>query len=155
MNRCRNHKACQTAALEQAEAICAAHGVRLTPTRRAVLEEIWSNHEATKAYDLINRLSTQGETVKPPTVYRALDFLLTHGLIHRIESLNAFIGCTHPQQPHKAILMICTECGDIDEIIDSQTHARLHELSQTYNFSLESEIVELRGLCADCRTTRE
>lgn len=138
--------------MEQAEIICQQHGARLTPTRRAVLEKIWANHEATKAYDLISQLSTQNETVKPPTVYRALEFLLAHGLIHRIESLNAFVGCSHPQTPHQAILLICKQCGDIQEVADQQIRNRLQQISTEHAFALQREMVELRGLCNHCQS---
>ncbi|WP_338031756.1 transcriptional repressor [Ectothiorhodospira shaposhnikovii] len=83
-NPAHNHTACITSALSSAERLCQSRGVRLTPLRRRVLEKIWQNHEAIKAYELIHQLSSADHTVKPPTVYRALDFLLAQGLIHRI-----------------------------------------------------------------------
>ncbi|MFP4639809.1 MAG: transcriptional repressor [Guyparkeria sp.] len=146
-----DHDQCIEAALARAEAICREAGARLTPIRREVLKEVWANHEATKAYDLIERLSRHGEQVKPPTVYRALDFLLAQGLIHRIESLNAFIGCAHPQDPHQAILLICSHCGDIEEQSSETVHTTLGELAARSGFAVRSEVVELRGLCRRCR----
>ncbi|MFP4252434.1 MAG: transcriptional repressor [Guyparkeria sp.] len=148
---CANHDQCIDDALARAEQICARSGARLTPIRRDVLREVWSNHEATKAYDLIERLSKHGGQVKPPTVYRALDFLLEQGLIHRIESLNAFIGCDHPQEPHQAILMICERCGDIHEEGSTTVHAALEELAKETGFARRSAVIELRGLCRACR----
>ncbi len=148
---CANHDQCIDDALARAEAICARSGARLTPIRREVLREVWSNHEATKAYELIERLSRHGGQVKPPTVYRALDFLLEQGLIHRIESLNAFIGCEHPQEPHQAILMICERCGDILEEDDQAVHDALSHLAQQAGFTTRSAVIELRGLCPACR----
>jgi len=148
---CANHDQCIDDALARAETICARAGARLTPIRRDVLREIWSNHEATKAYDLIERLSRHGEQVKPPTVYRALDFLLEHGLIHRIESLNAFVGCEHPQDSHQAILMICDRCGDIREDENVAVQTALTTLTAEVGFTPRSAVIELRGLCRRCR----
>lgn len=150
---CANHHQCIDEALARAEALCARSGARLTPIRRDVLREVWSSHEATKAYDLIERLSRQGEQVKPPTVYRALDFLLEHGLIHRIESLNAFVGCEHPQEAHQAILMICDRCGDIREDDNAEVQAALKKLAGEAGFAPRSAVIELRGLCRNCRAT--
>lgn len=152
---CHDHDQCIEAALARAEIICQEAGARLTPIRRRVLREVWANHEATKAYDLIERLSRHGEQVKPPTVYRALDFLLAQGLIHRIESLNAFIGCAHPQDPHHAILLICSQCGDIEEQSSEAVHSALGDLAARSGFTPRSEVVELRGLCRACRLERE
>ncbi|MDG4866807.1 transcriptional repressor [Guyparkeria sp. 1SP6A2] len=152
---CVNHHQCVEQALARAETLCHRANARLTPIRREVLREVWSSHEATKAYDLIERLSRHGEQVKPPTVYRALDFLLEHGLIHRIESLNAFVGCDHPQHPHQAILLICNDCGDIREEGSETVHAALATLASSVGFSPWSEVIELRGLCRDCRLARE
>jgi len=146
-----DHDQCIDRALARAEAICRNAGARLTPIRRQVLEEVWASHEATKAYDLIERLSRHGGQVKPPTVYRALDFLLAQGLIHRIESLNAFIGCAHPQDPHHAILLICSQCGDIEERSSDRVHAELGRLAADSGFAVRSEVIELRGLCHRCR----
>jgi Fur family zinc uptake transcriptional regulator len=149
------HDQCISAALARAEAICREAGARLTPIRRQVLEEVWASREATKAYDLIERLSRHGDQVKPPTVYRALDFLLAQGLIHRIESLNAFIGCAQPQDPHHAILLICSQCGDIEERSSDRVHAELDRLAADSGFAVRSEVIELRGLCRRCRQAAE
>lgn len=150
-----DHDECIEHALARAESICREAGARLTPIRRQVLEEVWASHEATKAYDLIERLSRHGGQVKPPTVYRALDFLLAQGLIHRIESLNAFIGCAHPQEPHHAILLICGQCGDIEERSSDRVHAELGRLAADSGFTVRAEIIELRGICQQCRDAAE
>ncbi|MDD3576283.1 transcriptional repressor [Halothiobacillus sp.] len=148
---CLNQHDCATFALAHAEEVCLARGARLTPIRRAVLTEIWANHEATKAYDLIARLSSEGSLIKPPTVYRALDFLLAHGLIHRIESLNAFIGCHHPDTQHQAILMICDQCGTINEAASEPLNGILSALTLAEKFKVTHQSIELHGLCATCQ----
>ena len=149
--RCTHPQDCAQAALADAEVVCLARGARLTPIRRAVLTEIWANHEATKAYDLIERLSSGGNLIKPPTVYRALDFLLAHGLIHRIESLNAFIGCHHPTTHHQAILMICDRCGTINEAASEALNGILGSLTRAEHFQVSHQSIELHGLCAACQ----
>lgn len=148
---CQDHHECAKTAIAHAEAVCTSRAARLTPIRRAVLTEIWANHEATKAYDLIARLSREGNLVKPPTVYRALDFLLAHGLIHRIESLNAFVGCHHPEIRHQAILMICDHCGMIEETASEAMNHILETLTQAHDFKVAHQSIEIHGICTDCQ----
>ena len=94
-----DHKHCIKGALEEARALCAQKGVRLTALRETVLELIWQSHRPVGAYEILAELTRiQDKSAQPPTVYRALDFLLEHGLIHRLSSLNAFIGCPHPEK---------------------------------------------------------
>ena len=88
-------------------------GVRLTPLRRRVLELVWGSHRAVKAYDLLAALGDAVGAAKPPTVYRALEFLMAQGLVHRIDSLNAFVGCPQPDHRHSAQFLICGGCGDV------------------------------------------
>ena len=113
-----DHKACQGEALERAELICAERGVRLTDTRKRVLELVWSGHKPLGAYDILDALRRERDGAAPPTVYRALEFLMGLGLIHRIESLNAFVGCTDPETPHRAQFLICDQCGTTAELND-------------------------------------
>ena len=87
-----NHSECVSEALGTAEQLCIERGVQLTPIRNKVLELIWESHKAVKAYELLDRIKPLKEAAKPATIYRALDFLIEQGLIHRVESLNAFVG---------------------------------------------------------------
>ncbi|MDD3608657.1 MAG: transcriptional repressor [Halothiobacillaceae bacterium] len=147
-----DHANCIDRALAEAERICSQRGARLTPLRRQVLEEIWRNHEAVKAYDLIHRLSGSEHTTKPPTVYRALDFLLEHGLIHRIESLNAYVGCDHPEAHHDPVLFLCERCGDVREARHAGLIAILDEMAATQGFTIAHRTLELRGRCTRCQS---
>ncbi|MFN2349350.1 MAG: transcriptional repressor [Thioalkalivibrio sp.] len=147
-----NHDGCISLAMKRADQLCAQRGVRLTPLRRQVLEEIWQSHEAVKAYDLIRQLSSADHTVKPPTVYRALDFLLEQGLIHRIESLNGFVGCDRPHKTHQSQLFICRECGQVSECGDDSIGRALDREAARQGFLVEERIVEVRGLCSRCHT---
>ena len=151
MPHCNDHAHCLEQALDQAETLCQAHGARLTPLRRRVLELVCASHAAIKAYDLISRLSTEDHRVKPPTVYRALDFLLEHGLIHRVDSLNAFVGCSHPHEPHEVRLLICDACGDIRELANPAFDQALELAIHQSGFKASRAHLEIHGLCAHCQ----
>lgn len=137
--------------LDQAETLCQAKGAKLTPLRRRVLERVCASHAAIKAYELISQLSTEDHLVKPPTVYRALDFLLEHGLIHRVDSLNAFVGCSHPHEPHEARLLICDTCGDIRELATPALDQALELAIRQSGFKTSRAHLEIHGLCAHCQ----
>jgi Fur family zinc uptake transcriptional regulator len=143
-----DHARCIGDALNAAAAICARRGARLTELRRRVLELVWQGHEAVKAYDLIERL---GPGTKPPTVYRALDFLVAHGLVHRLESLNAYVGCPHPGERHDGQFLICEACGNVDEFDIPELNERLSARAAAAGFVPAHRTVELRGLCDACR----
>ncbi|WP_298289123.1 Fur family transcriptional regulator [Thiomonas sp.] len=140
----------RTDALLHAERLCAARGVRLTPLRRRVLELVQARTEAVKAYDLLAQLSTEDHAAKPPTVYRALDFLLEQGLIHRVDSLNAFVSCDHPGSPHAAHLLLCTRCGRVEELHDAELDAVIARAATTGGFRPSRARLEVQGLCAAC-----
>ena len=146
-----DHGACVEAALEAAEAICVERGARLTKLRRRVLELIWSSHAPVGAYDLLRRLSREHESAAPPTVYRALDFLLDLGLIHRIESLNAFVGCAGPSEAHAGQFLICRDCGAAAEMHDRRVNQAIGRSAAKLGFAVEQTTVELRGLCPGCQ----
>jgi Fur family zinc uptake transcriptional regulator len=146
-----NHQACISDALSRAQQICNKRGARLTPLRRTVLELIWQNHKPLGAYALMSMLEREdARKVAPPTVYRALDFLLENGLIHRVHRLNAYIGCPDPEQPHVGNLLICRECGVAMEV-DSQPLAEaLLRVSEQHSFASEDHTLEIVGLCSRC-----
>lgn len=137
-------------ALSHAESLCAARGVRLTPLRRRVLELVQSRTEAVKAYDLLAQLSTEDHAAKPPTVYRALDFLLEQGLIHRVDSLNAFVSCNHPDQPHAAHLLLCERCGQVQELHNASMEAAIAKAVAATGFVTRHARLEVQGQCAAC-----
>ena len=110
-----NHAACIRSALSAAEAACATDGLRLTPVRRRTLEILLEAHEALGAYDVLARLSAEGLGDKPPVAYRALSFLVEHGLAHRIERLNAFVACAKPGHDHAPAFLICRGCRAVSE----------------------------------------
>lgn len=149
-----NHDHCVAAALDTAEAVCARAGQRLTTLRRRVLELVWAGHRPVGAYALLDELKKDGRGAAPPTVYRALEFLLECGLIHRIESLNAYVGCSHPGEAHLTQFLICKSCGTAAELDDKRLGEAIGRSAAEHGFSIANRIVELSGTCAACRTGR-
>ena len=145
-----DHRACIEEALSQAEALCRERGVRLTPLRRRVLEIIWESHAPLGAYDVLERMNAAGERNAPPTAYRALDFLLKHGLIHRIESLNAFVGCAMPGDAHKAQFFICRDCGTVAETHSEKIGEAIEASATQAGFQVDTPVVEISGQCPEC-----
>ncbi len=146
-----DHQRCKDAALAQAERLCAQREQRLTPIRRRVLELIWSNHAPVGAYLLLQQLSEEGHKAAPPTVYRALDFLLELGLVHRIASLNAFIGCRHPAVHHTPRFFLCEQCGMAAELEDPAINCAIAGDADRLGFQVTRQTVEVSGACAHCR----
>jgi Fur family transcriptional regulator, zinc uptake regulator len=142
-----DHGPCIAHALEAAEAECKRRGARLTDIRRRVLELVWQSHAPVGAYALLESLGREGFCAAPPTVYRALDFLLAHGLIHRIEWLNAFMGCSRPGIPHAGQFLLCTGCGAAAELDDPAIDSAMAAAASRLGFTLTGQTVEADGLC--------
>jgi Fur family transcriptional regulator, zinc uptake regulator len=135
-------------ALAAAERICRERGVRLTETRRRVLELILEAGQPIGAYGLLGRLSGQP---MPTTVYRAIDFLLAQQFVHRIESLNAFVACLDSDHPHESQFVICSDCGSTEELHDEAIVASIRRHGRSLGFKIDSQVVEVRGICAACQ----
>ncbi|WP_142846895.1 Fur family transcriptional regulator [Telmatospirillum sp. J64-1] len=146
-----DHGSCVAHAVAKAEELCRSRGLRLTEIRRRVLELVWERHGPVGAYALLDTLRSEGMAAAPPTVYRALDFLQEQGLVHRIERLNAFVGCGQPDAPHSGQFLICSECGLAAEIDDPAIDRALTQAAVALGFELRGKTVELEGLCPDCR----
>jgi Fur family zinc uptake transcriptional regulator len=152
-NHKHDHDTCIQEALQNAKQICQVKGGVLTDIRRQVLELIWRNHHPVKAYDIIEKFKpserTQG-AAKPTTIYRALEFLLEKGLIHRVESLNAFIGCSNPLHVHELILLICKKCENVQERSAERVMESIKTELQQVHFMAHSKIIEIHGVCERC-----
>lgn len=147
-----DHQACVAGALAAAEAECRRRGARLTDVRRRVLELVWQQgHAPVGAYALLETLVGEGFCAAPPTVYRALDFLLAHGLIHRIERLNAYTGCSRPGVPHAGQFLLCERCGTAVELDDPAIDAAIAAAAARLGFTVSRQTVEVDGLCPACR----
>lgn len=146
-----DHHACIHTAVARAQTLCAEQGARLTPVRQRVLELVWANHKPVGAYDLLPTLAAEGFNSAPPTVYRALDFLLELGLVHRISSLNAFVGCDHPGHAHPSCFFVCRSCGKAQELDPKQVEQISRQAEATLGVKVEQQITELTGLCPQCQ----
>lgn len=143
------------ARLALAEQVCAAHGARLTDLRREVLELILSAEGPLTAYVLLDQLK-QTRSAAPPTIYRALDFLLEQGLIHKLERLNAFLACIDDDplsHNHAAQFLICRNCHSVRELEDRKISDAVEHAAETIGFVPELTTIEVEGLCADCAAT--
>jgi len=145
-----DHDACIENAVADAERICEKRGTRFTELRRRILTMIWQGHKAVKAYDLLDQLAVGGGSAKPPTVYRALDFLMEEGLVHKIESLNAYVGCPHPGDVHISQFLICDECETVDEVTSGVLSSAVAEAAEIAGFTIQKQTLELHGLCKNC-----
>lgn len=147
-----DHSECVSDALESAEQLCERAGVRFTALRKRVLELVWASHKPLGAYDILDTLAREdGRRAAPPTVYRALDFLLEQGLVHRIASLNAFIGCPSPEHSHQGQFLICRSCHVTTELDRAAIRQAIAESADAAGFWIEGETVEITGLCAQCQ----
>lgn len=136
--------------LDRAEALCQDRGARLTEQRRHVLKLVCESDKPISAYDLLDLMRGTVRKPAPPTVYRALDFLLEQGLVHKLESLHAYIGCNHPEHPHSSQFLICDDCGEVNEVEDSAVERSLEAAGRAHGFQAQRPVVEILGTCAQC-----
>ncbi len=144
-----DHACCVNDALQNAEHLCGQKGARLTGLRRRVLELVWESHRPVGAYDILEALMKE-QRAAPPTVYRALEFLQEQGLVHRLASLNAFVGCVDPQTPHTGQFLICGMCREAAEILDENVTTMLRETALRAGFDVRRQTVEITGTCNRC-----
>ncbi|TCV92494.1 zinc uptake transcriptional repressor Zur [Biostraticola tofi] len=137
--------------LAEAEQLCEQRNVRLTPQRLEVLRLMSQQSGAISAYDLLDLLKQSEPQAKPPTIYRALDFLLEHGFIHRVESTNSFVMCHHFAEPgHTSAFFICDRCGQVTEQPMQGIEDILRTLADKAGFRMVTNMVEVHGFCTDC-----
>ncbi len=137
--------------LHEAAELCATRGQSLTPLRRRVFEIVLEAERPLGAYDVMEILARDRGRVAPPTVYRSLDFLRQQGLVHKVLSVNGFVACSQGARPHAAELFICRRCGNAIEVARKAAEPRLQETAAGMGFTIESVMLEVRGLCQDCR----
>ena len=147
-----DHVSCTSAAIAHAEKLCAARAQRLTPMRRQVLEALLASHQPLGAYEIMERLAADDGRPAPITVYRALDFLRDNGLVHRIESRNAFVACVHEHAGTDPIVfLICERCGAVGEAAGSGVAEALKASCRAAGFAPKSPVIEIAGICWHCR----
>ena len=146
-----NHSLCVANALERARQICKRNALRFTEQRQRVLEIIWHSHRPILAYDILKVLRREKDNAQPPTVYRALDFLMDNHLIHRIESLNAYVGCDYSGEQHISQFLICVRCKQITEMEDDEVTKLISKRALKNGLLATHQTVEVSGLCSICR----
>ncbi|NIZ14313.1 Fur family transcriptional regulator [Phaeobacter sp. HF9A] len=146
-----DHSHCIATGLDKVDAYCRANKLQFTAVRRRVLEILLQNHRALGAYEILEYLRNEGLGSQPPVAYRALDFLVTHGFVHKIERLNAFIACMHPGETHTPVFMICRNCGNVAESQREPMQGQLGEAARAAGFLIERTVVEAEGLCPKCQ----
>lgn len=151
--RRHQHERCIEEALDVAERLCRHRRSRLTALRRRVLELVWQSHAPVKAYDVLDALRAERAGAAPPTVYRALDFLRDEGLIHRLESLNAYVGCPAPAEGHSGQFLICRQCQGVAELDDDDVLVGLRRDAEALGFRMLSTTIEIEGLCRHCQSS--
>ena len=147
-----DHGTCIATALHEAEAKCRQQKLQLTPVRRRVLEILLEKHRAMGAYDILEILASERLGSQPPVAYRALDFLVQNGFVHRIEQLNAYTACAHPTHDHIPAFLICRECKAVAEAETELKQGRLGTAADKTGFVIERVVVEAEGLCPTCAT---
>ena len=145
-----DHANCTGELLSRAEKLCARRGARLTGQRRDVLASVARSHAAVGAYEVIERMADHGPRPAPITVYRALDFLVAHGLVHKIESRNAYVACSHSHEGTPAALLLCETCGAVAEFDAAETFTSLSRRAAGHKFRAERMVLELAGKCDHC-----
>ena len=137
--------------LDQAEELCGKRKLRFTRLRKQVLELVCRAEQPVGAYHLLDELRESGRSAAPPTVYRALDFLLEQGLVHRLATNNTYMACAHPQHPHAAVFLVCSNCGHTQEVHTEGVIDELRQQADQFGFSIRHAAVEVTGLCQHCR----
>lgn len=136
--------------LREVAAVCSERGLRLTELRERVLTLVAEADRPVKAYDLLDQIHSGRGPAAPPTVYRALDFLLEHGFIHKLESLNSYVGCHQPRVQHSVPFLICDRCHSATELEDERVTVLLNQQARALGFSPQAQTLEVHGVCARC-----
>src|SRR5690625_4224304 len=147
-----DHQRCVAHTVAAVEAVAAGRGLRLTETRRRVLEILLEEHRALGAYEVLARMAAEGFGAHPPVAYRALDFLVEHGFAHRIEAISAYVACSRPDRRHRPAFLFCRGCRLVAEL-DAPGEDTLAPGADDVGFRIEHMVVETQGLCSDCADT--
>lgn len=149
-----DHQRCTADALAHAETLCAERAQRLTPIRRQVLEVLLESHNPLGAYEIMDRAAANGPRPAPITIYRALDFLRDNGLVHRIESRNAFVACVNNHASGELVVfLICEHCGAVGEAPSAAVADQLKAAARAAGFTPKAPVIEISGVCSHCKQT--
>ena len=152
MSSCIDHNKCVTDALMEADSLCLQKNLRFTKLRKKVFEIISAKHSPIKAYDILELLQKEDSSAKPPTVYRALDFLLENGLVHKLHSSNSYAACSHPSAEHsQCYFLICDKCNNVKECCNSGLLTEeIERIATENNFKANNISIEIKGICDSC-----
>lgn len=150
-----DHDGCLDDTLVRARAAFERKGLRFTELRERVLREIAASHNASSAYDVLERLSGRGVRLAPISVYRAIDALVEAGVVHRLESRNAFFAChaRHRDLVGSAgapVVLVCERCGSVAEVVASSVGATIDKAIAESGFAARSLVLEVIGTCKRC-----
>lgn len=144
--------------IKDAQNLAKSKGMRFTPLRESVYRLIVNADKPVGAYDLMHALQHEADkagdntkTIAPPTIYRSLEFLVSLGLVHQLNSLNAFVPCCHPASSHVAGFLICQNCQSVEEIQSLPIDEILAFSQKTANFTVKKSTIELQGICHACQ----
>ena len=145
------HPQSTAAAISQAKLVCQKNNVKLTPTREQVLKIIWLSRHPLGAYQIQDELSNLlSKKVAPPTVYRALAFLIDNGLAHKLTSLNTYVGCPFPNSEHSNIFLLCRGCGRVAEVVHLPANETIQDICSKTKFGFDEQYIEVFGTCSNC-----
>ena len=149
-----DHESCQprTPSCRARKKVCERRAQKFTPIRRQVLQALLSSHRPLGAYEVIDELAKSMPRPAPITVYRALEFLMDNGLVHRIESRNAYLACAHDHDAAAMVaFLICEKCGSVGEIPAAPVAQSLNAAARSSGFVPKLSVVEITGTCAHCQ----
>jgi Fur family zinc uptake transcriptional regulator len=144
-----DHDLCLEEAMERARAAFQSKGLKLTPLRQSVFREIAASHKAIGAYEVLDRLASRGDRLAPISVYRAIEALVTAGIVHRFESRNAFFAC-HTGHQMRQLVLACEGCGRVAEADADAVFAAIDSCTERAGFAAKGAVVEVWGVCASC-----
>ncbi len=147
-----DHADCIASGVAAVARECDARGLQLTPVRRRVLEILLMRHRALGAYEILDMLRDEGLGSQPPVAYRALDFLVSHGFVHKIERLNAFVACTHIGTSHAPAFLICRTCSSVAETHAGTSRSSLGRTARDAGFQIDRVVIEALGQCPNCQS---
>lgn len=150
MTKCSNHKNCLNDLEQKIDKICQERNLKLTDLRREVFLIISKSHGMTKAYDILAEMRQRNPSTEPPTVYRALDFLIENGFIHKINSLNSYVTCYHLVDEGFCFFLICSKCGSVEENLDSKFSDLILLSIKKHKFLFRKASLEIQGICSKC-----
>lgn len=152
--RDHDHGACMAGALGRAKSRCLEKGIKWTALREQVFRHVTTSHKPVSAYDLIESLAREGKRLAPVSIYRILDVLQEAGIVHRLESRNAFFACmSGHESTRQTVTFVCEGCERVTEVEAPAAYRAIGEVSEAARFSPHSTIVEVSGTCAECRNS--